>query len=132
MKGRHITLIAILGVVLIAIVVIAFSFFSRSVATVRGKVTNTENEPVAGQILFSPQGDSTESTGPPVLARIDDDGNYKVELKTTGLYRVVVNPRDLADETVPKSKLAWWRKVDPGQNEIDISIRLRKKSRPKP
>jgi hypothetical protein len=131
MTGRRISLIAFLGVILIVFVGMAFRFFSGPVATVTGAVT-CEGKPVAGQILFSPQGQSPEDTGSPVLALIDDDGRYKVELKTTGLYRVVVNPRDLPDDMVPISKLAWWRNVNPEQNEIDFSIRLRRKSQAQP
>jgi hypothetical protein len=129
MKGRRVTLLAFLGVVLIAFVVTAFTKFVAPVATVTGRVTNA-GKPVAGQILFSPQAQTPENTGPSVLARLDDDGGYKLELKTTGLHSVVVNPRNLPDNLVPMFKLARWRNVKPGPNVIDIVIRLRKNRKP--
>jgi hypothetical protein len=126
MKGRLVPILAFVGVVLIA-VGIAFYLSRDTVATVTGRVTYAD-KPVAGQILFSPQGQSPENTGPAVIAQLDDDGGYKVELKTTGLHSVVVNPLNLSDTEIPEFKLARWRNVNPGSNSIDIAIRLRTKS----
>lgn len=127
MKGRRlVTVLVFVGVVLIAFVVITLSRSGGTVATVTGRVTYAD-KPVAGQILFSPQGQTPENTGPAVLAQLDDDGGYKVELKTTGLHSVVVNPVNLSETEIPEFKLARWRNVNPGPNSIDIAIRLRKK-----
>jgi len=100
-------------------------------AQITGRVT-CQDKPVVGSILFSPRGEGESTPGPAVTAPLDEDGTYRLTLKSIGKHAVVVTPRDVkfpvppGQFDYPCDRSAVERDVQAGPNEITIDMAIRK------
>ncbi len=105
---------------------------SQQAAQVTGRVT-CEGKPVVGSILFSPAGEGDANTGVAVPAPLNEDGVFKLSLKTTGKHLVVITPRDVmlkpppGQFDYPCDRSPMEKEVQPGDNDFTIEMDAHRK-----
>src|SRR5580765_3683418 len=94
-------------------------------ARVTGKVT-CKDKPVVGSILFSAKGETDEASGQSISVPLDDDGKFDAKLKVSGIYTVVITPRNIrfpvpqGEFDYPCNRDPLEREIPPGASELVI------------